>query len=383
MQYSKLIKKTFYNYFFACILILFYLSEGISKYYLYYHSHKLNAPKNIKTVIIILLFAYLIYSKREAIIIKLLGLLLLFIVGQLSLNYDILNVEKLTIIAKYLFPIFFLESAYIILKKSKRQLFFKTFEYLIIFNSLLLLVGFVFDIKLFKTYAHRFGFNGLFITSATSTYFYIIAIFYLFMNSKKSYYFYFLTIITLISSVLVGTKSIFLFLMLLLLFISFYKINKKYRVKAIILAVITISILAFLFFVFEPSYLNFIKERGLLTAILSYRDELFLEKTMPFISGNWSMVNYFFGGINNVLNRSQLGFIDLFLTLGIVGSIVYLYFFYKSLVKSKMNKEFIFFIISMIIIISLGGNFFFSATIVVYLTIIQQIFIKNIDSINE
>jgi len=382
MLYSKLIKKTFYNYFFACIILLFYFSEAVSKYYLYYHSHKLNLPKNIKIVIIFLLFFYLIYQKKTKIMIKLLLLLSLFIVGQLSLNYDLLNVEKITIIAKYLFPIFFLNSAYLIFKKGKKQPFFKVFEYVIIFNSILLIIGFLFNVKLFKTYTHRFGFNGLFITSATSTYFYIIAIFYLFMKNKKSYYFYFLSAITLVSSVIVGTKSIFLFLMLLILFISFYKINKKHRIKAMIFAVVIISILAALFFIFEPSYLNFIKERGLLTTILSYRDELFLKETLPFINNNWSIINYFSGGINNVLNRSQLGLIDLFLTLGLVGSIVYLYFFYKSLVKGKINKEFMFFIVSLIIIISLGGNFFFSSTIVIYLVVIQQIFIKNNDSVN-
>lgn len=373
----KPFKQIYGDCIFAFVMVLFYLSEGFSKYFYHYSDFRISFPKNIKTIVLVILVLFLIFKKKWFKLSLITFLITFFFIGQYFISTDYFNKDIISILTKYIFPLLLFESAFLYFNKNNRKIFFKTFELIIIINFLLILLGLFFNIDMLKTYGPRFGFNGLFITSATSTYFYIIAVFYLYLIRNKSKYFLFLSVITIISSVLIGTKSNYLFLMLFAIFIAIYQIAKKYRIKAILIAFTLIVLLTISFFIFEPSHLILIKERGLLTSILSYRDDLLVNRTMPFINEKWNLINYFFGGIDNTLNRSQLGFFDLILTFGIVGSSLYLYAYYKSLFKTKLNKNALFILVSLSLIIALGGNFFFSATIIIYLTIIQQILIEK------
>ena len=375
MMLIKNIKQFLYNYFFVILMIVFYITESISKYHNYYHLNKSYLPRNIKIITIIILSSYIFYKKKWIQIRDLLILTILFFTGQLFLKNHVLSFTSVRIIFLYLFSILLLEAAFIYFNKEKRKVFFKYFEYLLILNSILIIIGFLFNIHLLKTYGKRFGFNGLFISSATSTYFYIIAIFYLFVKRNKSIYFLVLSILTLISILLVGTKSILLFSILLIVYISMFKVDKQKKFISILFTIIISISIVFYFIFFEPIFIEIFHKKGLLTSMLSYRDVLLKEQTIPHINQNWSFVNYLFGGISNTANRSQLGFIDLFLTFGFIGSVIYIYTYIKSLVKIKINTDIVFFIISLGIIIALGGNFFFSATITIYLVIIQQILI--------
>ena len=60
-------------------------------------------------------------------------------------------------------------------------------------------------------------------------------------------------------------------------------------------------------------FTGIIQEDGWLSAVLSYRNELLMEDTLPYIQENWRTLHYFIGGLSQPLVRPQLELIDLFL----------------------------------------------------------------------
>ncbi len=370
------------KYFLAVFVLIFYLTEGVAKYYYYYDLERINSLKYIKGFAIIIFISYIIFYKKSKSIFNYLSITILFIVGQLFLKDSEIDFINLTIILKYIFPLVLLDFAYLHFDKNTNIYFLRSFEFLIIINSILILFGFLFKIFLFKTYfGDRFGFDGLFITSAGASYFYVITLFYLYVNLNKGKYYVLLFIISILSSILTGTKTLYLFIMMLFIYHAIIKKN-KFTIKNLTISAIVVLCLSILFFILESSYIDFIKNEGLLTSIVSYRDKLLLNKTIPFITNHWSLSNYFFGGISKTTLRSQLGFVDLFFTLGLIGGFLYIYRYFKSLIKVIINKDIIFILISISILIFLGGNFFFNATIAIYLVFLQQLFISGDNEIS-
>ena len=81
------------------------------------------------------------------------------------------------------------------------------------------------------------------------------------------------------------------------------------------------------------------------------------QQSIEYIQTNWSLLNYFFGGVDFLNFRSEFGFFDLFLTLGVLGTIVYLWFIYEILFKKQ--RAITISLISIILIIEFvsGGLF--------------------------
>lgn len=362
-------------FFFSFLLLLFYLSDGIAKYFYFYRTERIDLPKIIKIIVILLFLGLFVYLKKFKIIIRILVLLCIFIVGQYALFGKNLEYKNFIIISKYIFPLILLEFSYLYFKKINNKWFFNTFKVILIINSVFVIIGFLLKLRIFKTYSgERFGYDGLFLTSAGATFFYVIAAYYLYISYKNTTVY--IQLLTLFAMILVGTKAIYLFLMFLILYHYIFK-NKNISIKKILFSIALILLLVFLFFALGPDYLNFIKKEGLLTSIISYRDHLLLHKTIPYIKNNWNFINFIFGGIGSTRYRSQLGFIDLFFTMGILGSILYLKYFYKALFKHYYTQKNLFITFSLIILIFLGGNFFYNASIPIYLVILQQLLIKN------
>ncbi len=368
------------KYFFNILLLITYLLEGISKYYYYIDKVQIRTPRYVKLLILVTVIIYLVYKKKFRVFLIPVFLFLFFILGHYLMDFQFLSQELFVVFSKYIFPIFILEATYLYFKERSNTTIFKTFEIIIIINSICILFGVLFNLDLFNTYRGvRFGFNGLLVTSATGTYFYIIALFYVYLNlikdfTKKNIFFF---IIVFISSLLVGTKAIFLFLFCLTIYHIYFVYKKTNFTKKILISVgVMIPVLG-VFSISVPTFFNIIKTHNLLSAIVSYRDILFYERTLPFIQEHWSILNYLVGGQGRPQIRTQLGFIDLMFFLGFIGSVVYLYAFYKSFVKIKLNASTLFLLISTSLIIFLAGNFFYSATITIYLLIIQQKLISN------
>lgn len=373
-KFSVLVK----NHFATILLLLFLVSEAFSKYNIYYENEKSDIPRLIKFVV----FTFLIFSLIKNFKSLLAPFLLasMFCIGQLFL-VDGFKLEILTSGAKLLFPIFlFILVNKYPLKESPRKLLFQVFEYVLIVNGILILIGLFLDIHLFDSYRWgRFGYNGLFITSSTSSYVYAIAIFYFLLKLKKDFLKSWKTFFVIVCALLTGTKILYIAIVgsLLIYLVHFVNFNKSYRRILIIGLTTVVSFIGYFFF-FRYGIFNQIRqEQGLISAILSFRDDLLLEQTLPFIQENWRWYNYLFGGISDLAIRSQMGFIDIFLFLGIIGGLVYLFTFYKTFASKSPTKVGVYIILILVLMVFLSGNFFENASVAIYLLILKETISHN------
>lgn len=361
------------------LLLLFFVSEAFSKHAIYYEGSKLDIPRIIKFVVFLLIIIGL--AKHLKSLIGPLVLAAIFCVGQIFLM-DGFKMEILVSFAKLLFPIFlFIYFNEHPISERNQKFLFQAFKYLLIFNGLLILIGFVGKVHLFKSYPYggRFGYNGLFITSATSSYVYAIAIFYFLLKLKKDFLRNWKTYFIIVCAILTGTKILYIAIVsaLLIYFMHFVNFNRSYR-RIFLFGIIAAVALLIYFFFFQYGIFNEIRqEKGLVSSIFSFRDDLLIEQTIPFIQENWSWANYLFGGISDLSLRSQLGFFDIFLFWGIFGGLFYLYVFYKTFVTFPVDKSVLYILLSLVLMVFLAGNFFENASVAIYLLILKEIFTKN------
>src|SRR5690606_24223791 len=147
---------------------------------------------------------------------------------------------------------------------------------------------------------------------------------------------------------------------------KYTKINRKLIASGII----GLSVFAVYVFFFKYGIFNEIRQKdGLLSSLMSYRDELFLERTLPYIKEHWSTLNYMFGGVSDLTTKSQIEFIDVFYFFGLVGGGLYYYLFFKAFLGFKMEIHSAVLLSLLFIIVLLAGNFFSYPSIAIYLVI--------------
>ncbi len=357
----------------AIMLLLFFVSEAISKYGIRVEGGKSDIPRYIKFAVYIVL-TFGLWRKTKSLIAPLV-LAVIFCVGQIFLANGF-NQEMVVSFSKLLFPIFLLiYFNHYPIGENERKSLFQVFEALLILNGVFIFVGFIWEIPMFRSYfGERFGYNGLFITSATSSYVYAVAIFYFLLKLKRDFLKSWKTYFVIACAIFTGTKILYIALIasLFIYLICFVYFSKQQR-KLIFFVIMAVCAAIAYFFFFEFGIFNQIRQNeGLLSAILSYRDDLFMEQTLPFIKENWSWANYLFGGISELSVRSQMGFIDVFLFWGILGGLYYLFTFYKSFVTFHIDKSGIYIILSLGLMVFLAGNFFENASIAIYLLILKE-----------
>ena len=214
------------------------------------------------------------------------------------------------------------------------------------------------------------------IVSATATYVYSIACFYFLVRLKDKFLTHWKSLFFILSLLLLGTKSAYLCLFVsLIVYVVFYlKISKTAKIILLIAGSLLAMVVFYIFF-FQWGLFNEIRQaEGFLTSLLSTRDKAFMEVTWPFIQQEWSWLNYFVGGINDLSTRSQMGVVDVFFIWGIVGGIIYLYSYYKSFVIFKTNKVVSILMVTLFVLIFLSGNFFENASIAIYMLVLQGVF---------
>ena len=181
MSILKIKERDYFMYLLPFVLVLFYLTEG---YYKIFNSST-TLLKLTKSVFLATIVAYIAIKKYKLLFFPLV-LSVIFLIGQSNLE----NAFQFNIVvnfSKYLYLILLLLFLEVFdLSVKQRRLLFKAFETVIYLNSALIILGFFCDILFFKAYGNnRFGFNGLIITSATSSYIYIITLIYLLLKRKQ------------------------------------------------------------------------------------------------------------------------------------------------------------------------------------------------------
>jgi hypothetical protein len=268
-----------------------------------------------------------------------------------------LNNETIIYLLRYLF-LFFLLPIITILKKNHhiddlKRIFFYLIDIIVVLNFILIIIGIITQEQLFFTYLRpRFGYNGIMLNQMQSPYFYISFIFLLDYQKKRL-----LLIVALLSSLLMGVKAlllgIFLFIIAKIFFVEYISLKKK-LIYFIIIIVLSALILALL--LSTPIFIQIVNEKGLITAILSFRDQNLINIISRINSENF---NFFFGCLDLQVFRCEFEIIDVFLFFGIIGLVLYTFLMTKifnEFCTSLISKIYFFVVI---IIFSLAGNFFY------------------------
>lgn len=337
---------------------------GIALWYLFY-------LKKYKPLFVIALLS----------ISKLLGSFLLLYHYQDKLEFF---KETMITISSYTFPIIligFLDT----ISKSQLKKIINIFKWISLVVFLIIIFGTLFPHPFFKTYNKiRFGFSGILYPQSYASYFLIcsISILYIYRQRVQKINTIFI-IIGILASLLLGTKSAYLFSSSFLVFLFFKNriyLKKQFFIGAplflIFIGIFYKQIKDFLILKFE-TLIELYTKNDLITFILSYRNYN-LEKAVTFIKSQWNIVNYLFGGINRKTYLVEMGFVDLFLSFGILGTLLFIYLYTEYFFKKLARSSDIIFLLSVIfIVVFIGGNFFGKLSISYLITLFYLVSKKN------
>ena len=371
--YDSHIKK---NHLTISLITLFLLFWGleVSDKLTYYFFPEFSFSQYIKAAVLIGFLFFQIAVKDYKFILIALVMCIVFSIGQIFLETTFSRNALLTFF-KFLFPILLL--AFINNRIQNYELtsgFFKTFEWVMVVNSILLLIGVLLSIKLFNTYqGNRFGYNGMFAAVSNGSYGYIITMFYFLLRYKERVIKNWKFILIFISCIFIGTKAVYLSMGFAIAYIVVVS-KIPFKRTLLVAAILTGLLLAYYFF-FQYGMFNSIRQSdGLLSALLSYRDQLFLERTLPFIQESWSWVNYLFGGVIDYDMRSQMDIVDVFFFWGIFGGAFYLFAFLRLFIPRKIDSTGWVFLSFFAFIVLLAGNFFVYSFVAIFLVVLKLIF---------
>ena len=337
--------------------------------------------KLIKILFCGCLFFYIFKEKQHIDLLKNFSLLfLIFIIGRLALSkeidfYDSRNeIRELGLyFASYLY-FYFLNLLH--LKSNTYKTLSSITLILIGLICCTVLIGASFDLSLFKTYHFRFGYMGVLHKSIVATYFFVSSILYVYYISyvQKTYskvFFWFITI----TALLVGTKAIYLFLACLLGYHFFtfklYKKKSNYTLLLFItlLGIIVIYLKKTMIITLFEVLIDVYNEHGFLTALMSFRDQILIEKASYYLE-NWSVLNYLFGGKIDSVGLFEMSLVDMFVFFGAIGLLFYLFFFYLCILHflERQDSYFVIFAILIVLFISIfAGQLFINFSSMVYI----------------
>lgn len=362
-------------------LPLFFLFDGVSKI-LYTYSFEFHRTsliiRTIYELIFLILILVLLDKVRASISGILILLLIIFLASQLSLPYQAVGFfgENLIAFNKYIF-VFIIYAALYKLKDDKNRLekCISVVEILFVINSFAVLLGPITGWEFLKTYVntdYRHGYLGFILSQNEGTMFYFLAVslayYKRYILGIPSYRFF----VILLAALLLGTKGIYLFLFLLLIFHGlFYAKNRIFLILAV--ALLLFQSIRFATSEEGKTYLIYFYNenlsRNLFSMLLSGRDVLLKEHFLAQVN-QWSFINYLVGGQNILVNATELDFFDLLLFFGLLGSTVYLALLFFTLFRFRKTKFALFFTLCFLILAFFGGHFFTSALNGIYLCLI-------------
>ncbi|TYB74199.1 hypothetical protein ES676_08435 [Bizionia saleffrena] len=363
--------KYLHSNFAVLSLLLLFITEAFFKIVLFSTGETPGILQVTKGVLLLGVGLYLLIQQPKSL--RLLGLLCLtFVLGQFALDSGAFK-EAVIAFSKLVYPVILLLffNSYTLSIKQREKLFV-IFEYIMLCNALFVFSGLLFDIKIFNTYlGSRFGFNGLFVTSATSSYVYSLTLIYLIAKYKATVFKKIPNLIIIGSMFCLGTKVGYLFLGCFLgVYIWKYtRINNKIiAAGVIVLGALTAYVFFFKFGIFNEIRLK----DGLVSSVMSYRNELLIERTIPYIQEHWTTFNYMFGGVSDLATKSQIEFIDIFYFFGSIGGLLYYYVFFKAFLVVKLEIYNAVLLSVLFIIVLLAGNFFSYPSIAIYLVVLRE-----------
>lgn len=315
------------------------------------------------------------------------ALIVSFLIGQIFLKGFIVffsNLKNETLngdiyyfiryMCVYLFIIFFNSLAF----KSKQLIKLITIiEYFLMFNSLLVLLGVIFDINLFRSYPNtiRFGYSGFFSRASEANYLYIIFIIknvaeYLELKKFNSLI---KAVFFIVVSMFFGTKLMWVFPFILFYFVFYIKKGFDYKIHLIYLFFIGLMFffkneLLYCFIKFFPFWAHSYNNKISLFTLLSSQRNLLFNDFIAFISEKWNFLNYIFGGSDYNSLNIQIEIIDLYYLMGIPGLFFFFYVFKTYFCKN--NSTYFLYLLIILVPSLFSGNLLLSTTNMLFLYLI-------------
>lgn len=355
-------KNKYANYF----LLLIFVSDIMTRIYIY---DQVLPSKIIKAIITLIILLVLILNQKKNIIRLILLALICFGIGVYNNSTNFI-IENFAQFFKYYSGILFF--SFLISWETKPS-YNKCLEFIFVFFSINILIAAIFEIQYFKTYhfSERFGYMPLFSSQNEYSFIAITSIIYFYQKvlSNNSLKNLLLLSIAIVTSLMIGTKVVYLFIclwFLYLLFNSFGKVTSVIVISALVLIIfLTQSYwITFLETYFKP-FVYLYQEKGLIDVLSSLRISFF-EYRFSSQMKDFDTVNYFFGGQDLSL-KTEMSLIDIFLFFGIIGGILYFYVYWELVIKTlDLNKISIFYLFSIGIFSFIAGYYFESYSAQIY-----------------
>jgi len=376
-------------------IIMFLLGDVLRKVAIYLNLEFIRYTGLSKTIVILTYLVFIIFWIRNYIEIKVTKkfiylftiLIVVFFCGQFILKSSPSLLQSVNgnilFFSRFLYwPLTLIIFFPLITSKNYSNTHLNFFINLFFINIGLIALGFFFEINLFKTYNNesRFGFMGIYNTSNQVSYYFILFILYyyyrVFFKSENILLFS----IVLITSLFIGTKKVYFFLIILFIYHFFkFKLYKERNFYAVFLILVT---LLFSFFsnlkaLFASKFSIFIDlyyESGLMTSLTSFRNQLLI-KAFDYILNVWRIPNYILGGPNFNEIRSEFGLFDLYVFFGLFGLYAYYFYFKAYYQATSFDKFYLFILISIGITAFLSSGFLSDANQPLVFVLISGYFI--------
>lgn len=391
---NKLVLKeeTVVNVLTRSALYVFFISDAVNKMLLYFQ-YDINRVAIVFRAIYEIIFMALILiflNKARLTFIKVfVSLFILFLLGQIMFssrfNMEYNYIENVLIFNKYFFAFIIFFAIYKVQHSQRFIEIISLLERIFILNSVCVIIGFLFSIELFRTYIdqpYRYGYSGFIPAQNEATLFFIIGISYFYFKKykldlrSKSFW------LVLVSALLVGTKGIYIFIILLIFYHFLSNSGAKAKLlTAISLAAVSIALSFFMKTETAQTLLGYFivkaEQGGITDMLLSGRLASLIDKSQSILE-NWNVFNYLFGGQDQNRFAVEMDFLDLFFFFGAVGSLVYITLYFYTFFKLQRNNTFqFFFIFSFFVLAFFGGHFFFSTTNALYLCLFSMYLISS------
>lgn len=363
--------KKIFDKLFLILLICGPILDVITYYQIKNNMTFISISLFVRSIIAVISFLYLLFKKDER---KFLILFIIYVILNISLN--LFRGDSLVSEVYGISIIFY----YIILGH-----FFSNYKNELINDRLITYIYLIYltIIVITRIIFGQISFNS--INDVSSILIGLLPIVLNYLIRKKNYGLGLIILGELIGAILIlGTKTTFFgFIIVILYFIIKYikehykKISKKKLLLIIIILVIAIPLVGYIFvnsYAFERimKNINFFKtynfDYNFINKVIFSRRLEFLLDLFKLYSKS-SILTFIIGLGSTLLNNLkyvEMDIFDIFFRIGILGTIVYLLFFIKLLIKNKLKGVYLFSMILFIFISLFQGHVFISACVSIY-----------------
>ena len=344
------------NYCLVLILSLLVAGDTFTKFYL---NSNLNISWAVKLIISILLLVSLFLFNKNSFI--LISILFWMISLGMVLNFQNDFTQKISLFFEYISGIIFFN--FLIINQNK-ALLSKILIIIFSFYTITVLIAGLFEIDFLRTYnALRYGYMPLFSSQNEFSFIMITIVVFYYKNwlEKKEFYGFLLLILSLAASLIIGTKVVYLFLIIFINYIIIINLQLKKIILFYVLILITLFYFKdYLFLFLENKFEIFVDlyhEKGLFDTISSLRVS-YLQDRLICQTSNMKPLNYLFGGLT-IPCLTEMSFFDVFLFFGLIGGVMYGYLYVRLVIKRLSLDLFGAIFISSITLLSMVAGYYF------------------------